>query len=206
MNQGSVSAFVVPQSREVSRSALYPISPGQLSVLRRNEGCHVVYHQQRYWMEAPRGFYQPIHWMARHGIEQAVAPRRWAWGFRTSLNEEAAATQSNGSVPVHLLADLSTYTFDNFSSGRRYHLRRSRKRAVIVELLGPALLHAEGFAVMQSAQGRTGYGETGSREDYDAMIEKHVDPLRRLVLAGMVNGRLGGYLGGTACGETAYID
>ncbi len=34
----------------------------------------------------------------------------------------------------------------------------------------------------------------------------HVNPYRRLVLAGMVDGRLGAYLSGVACGQTAYID
>ncbi len=98
------------------------------TVIRRGEGFKVVCHQRRYWMEAPRGFYQPIHWMARLDAEQASAPRRFAWGFRTSLSEKAAS-QGNGSVPVHLLDDLASYSFDNLSQGRRYHLRKSRKRA-----------------------------------------------------------------------------
>lgn len=58
----------------------------------------------------------------------------------------------------------------------------------------------------RSAEERTGYGQPSTRERYLASLEHLFAPGPRLVLAGMVEDRLGGYLTVRAVAATAYID
>jgi hypothetical protein len=100
-------------------------------------------------------------------------------------------------LPVHLLADVAGYTSDALSRRYRRNLRVCGQRATIVELTGPALLREQGFEVERSAVRRTGYGHADSHELYLADLNHFFMSSSQLVLAGMVDGRLGGYLTGT---------
>jgi hypothetical protein len=156
-------------------------------------------------MEAPRGFYQPIHWLARLRVSEATMPRPLAWGYRAALCDEDAES-ANATLPVHLMSDVPGYTLDALNRKRRGELRTSRRRATIVQLVGPGLLREQGFEVKRSAVQRTGYGHAGSRELYLAQLDHYFGSPSQLVLAGIVDGRLGGYLTGTRVHDTAYID
>jgi hypothetical protein len=73
---------VTSQARDVSAAVLASGDEEALAALRRRMGHRVLTHRGRYWTEAPRGFYQPIHWLARQRADEATAPRSLAWGFR----------------------------------------------------------------------------------------------------------------------------
>jgi hypothetical protein len=60
--------------------------------------------------------------------------------------------------------------------------------------------------VKRSAVERTHYGSAGSRESYLAYLDQYFPGPWRLVLAGIVDGRLGGYITGTGVEGTAYVD
>jgi hypothetical protein len=197
---------LIAQTRDISQALVPSITEEQLARLRTEDDVPVLFHQGHFWMEAPRGFFQPIHWLARLSPEEASCPRRLAWGFRAPLDESALPGDCNGAVPVHLLQDVAGYSFENFSANRRYHLRRSRKRSLIVELTGPALLQSEGYAVFESAQQRTAYGSILTAAQFGAYAERHVVPGQRLVLGGLVEGKLGAYMSGFCIEGTAYID
>jgi hypothetical protein len=57
-------------------------------------------------MESPRGFLQPLHWMARLSLQEASAPAAPAWGFRAVL-AESEADAANGALPVHVMTDVA---------------------------------------------------------------------------------------------------
>lgn len=192
--------------RDGSAAVLRSGSEAALAELRRRAGHTVVEHRDRMWMEAPRGFYQPIHWLARLRADQVSAPRPVYWGFRAALRDEDVARHANGAIPVHLLTDIDDYGYDRLPQRRRQALRKCQKRATILQLTGPQLLREQGFEVKRSAVERTGYGTMESAEVYRAAVDQLFVPGPRLVLAGVVGGRLGGYLTGTAVDGTAYID
>ena len=193
------------EARDVSAAALTGGDEGALANVRRSAGRTVLRHRGHYWMEVPRGFFQPVHWMARLHGDEASVPRRLAWGYRATLCEEDAA-EANAALPVHLLTDVAGYTFEALGRRRRRDVRKCHKRATIVELVGPQLLREQGFEVKRSAVQRTGYGSADSRELYLAYLDNHFTGPAQLVLAGIVDDRLGGYLTGTLVHETAYID
>jgi hypothetical protein len=194
------------QAREASAAVLHSGDEESLARSLRRVGRSVIAHRGRYWMEAPRGFYQPIHWMARLRADQATPPRRLAWGYRATLRDEDGGAHGNATLPVHLLADVAGYTFEELPRRHRRDIRVCAKRATIVELTGPQLLREQGLEVKRSAVQRTGYGTAGSPELYLADLDHFFGHDSQLVLAGLVDGRLGGYLTGTLVEGTAYID
>lgn len=193
------------QTRDVSAAGLHSLTEHELADWRRDQGYHVSRRGGRFWIESPRGFLQPLHWVARFSCKEACAPVALAWGFRAVLVESEAAA-ANGALPVHILSDVAGYGLQTLSSNRRNHLRRCHKRAIIVEITGPAPLRQQGYEVLQSALARTGYGRAGSRADYLASLEQYVAPERRVVIGALVKNKLGGYLAGFAVDHTAYIE
>ena len=197
---------MLAQAREASAALLTSGDEASLARSRRSAGQRVIEHRGRYWMEAPRGFYQPIHWMARLRADEATLPRRLAWGYRATLSDEDGGAHGNAELPVHLLADVAGYTFEALPRRSRRAMRVCAKRATIVELTGPELLREQGLEVKRSAVHRTGYGSVDSHEQYVADLDHFFMPGSHLVLAGIVDGRLGGYLTGTLVRGSAYID
>ncbi len=195
-----------PEAQDVAAAVLGSTDEEELARAERLEGRHVVAHHGRYWMEAPRGFFQATHWLARFRDDEVTAPRPLSWGYRAALRDGEWSSQANGAVPVHLLTDVDGYTYESLSRRRQRNVRTSRKRATIVQLTGPALLREEGFEVKRSAVERTGYGSAGSPESYLDELPNYFRGGWRLVLAGIVDGRLGCYVTGTGVEGTAYID
>lgn len=193
------------QMRDVSEAVLTSMTEEEMANWRCQQGMHVVCHRGRYWEEVRPGFYQPIHWLARLSAEQATRPTPLCWGFRGVLCEDDAAT-ANGTMPVHLLSDVEGYDFQNLPPKRRYDLRKCRKLVKIVEIVEPTLLQEQGYEVLVSALTRTAYSKAPSREDYLANLVNYMNLGRRLVLAGLIGLKLGGYLDGYAVNHTAYID
>lgn len=195
----------VTQMRDISEAILPSMTEAELANWYRQRGTHVISHQGRYWKETVLGFYEPLHWIARLSAEQATSPTRLCWGFRAVLCEADAAF-ANGSMPVHLLSNIESYGLQNLSSNRRDHLRKCLKRVKIVELTDSALLQEQGYEVVLSCLTRTAYTKPPSKADYLAGLTDYFAPGRRLILAGMIGDKLGGYLTGYAVSETAYME
>jgi hypothetical protein len=194
-----------PETREASAAVLTPGDEESLAQTLRMAGRQVIDHRGHHWIEAPRGFYQPIHWMARLHADEVTRPRQLAWGYRGTLCDEDSAAHANAALPVHILTDVAGYTMEALGRRDRRAVRQCARRATIVELTGPRLLREQGFDVKRSAVQRTAYGSADSREAYLAGIEQYFGQTSRVVLGGIVDRRLGGYLTGTLVGGTAYI-
>lgn len=193
------------QLRDVSEAVLASMTEEDFANWQREQGTHVIYHRDRYWKETRFGFYEPIHWLARLSVKQITPPALLYWGFRASLSEDDAAA-ANGSMPIHLLSNLEGYDLQTFSKNRRKHIRKGLARVKIVELIGSELLQEQGYEVLISAVTRTGYGKIPSRKDYLAGLAKYITPGHRLILAGIIGDKLGGYLTGYAINRTAYME
>jgi hypothetical protein len=196
---------MLEQTRNMSATLLHSLTEDELANWRREQGYRVHAHSGRFWMESPPGFLQPLHWVARFSRQEASPPVAPSWGFRAVLTESEAEA-ANGALSVHAISDVERYTIDSLSSKRRNDLRRCYRRAVIVEIIGPALLRQQGYEVFESALNRTGYARPGSKEDYLAGLEQYFAARRRVVLGALINDRLAGYLGGFAVDGNAYIE
>ena len=74
-----------------------------------------------------------------------------------------------------------------------------------MELTSPALLEEQGYDVVVSSLARTGAGAAPSRDAYVRGLGRDDVGGRLTFLAGLVDGRLAGYLGGWAVDGTAYF-
>lgn len=202
-----VSRLCDLQMQDVSEAVLIPTTEAVLAQEYREQGSQVICHQGRYWIKTKfRGFYQPIHLIARLKLEQITRPRLMCWAFRAALHEDDAAS-ANGSIPVHLLSNLANYDLQSLSSNRRSQIKRCLKKVKIVQLTGPALLQEQGYEVLRSSLERTNfYMKLPSEEEYITTITAHTTDKHRIVIAGLIGDQLGGYCYGTAIDGTAYLE
>lgn len=190
--------------KEVSEVSIFSMTEEEFANWRQKEGASIIFHQGRHWEKFRPGFYQPIHLIASLTAKQATRPTLFCWGFRAALSKSDEGF-ANGAIPVHLLSDIQNYDLESLSSNRRNHVRRSRKRAEIVELIDPLLLQEQGYEVLVSALTRGSYKAVPSKDEYIASISNYIIPKRRLILAGLIEGKLGGYIEAHAVEGTAYI-
>ena len=170
----------------------------------RSQGKNVILHKGRYWKESIVGFYEPLHYLARLTSEQATSLSVLNWGSRASLCEEDA-TEANGSIPIHLLSDIAGYDENSLPQKRRTDLRKCLKLVKFVQLIGPALLQEQGYEVLCSSLARTGHKKPPSKQEYLASLDGFTTDKNRLVLAALIDGKLGGYIDGLAIEGSAYM-
>lgn len=187
----------------MDQAVIDPMTEAQWANVLRRQGQRVMCHRGRYWTETVKGFYEPVHWLAALSDEQATRPRL-GWGFRASLTQEASGC-ANAAMPIHLCSSVADYEEEFLPSKRRNDLRRCRKRIQIVQLRDARLLKAQGRAVVVSALGRTGHDLAPSPAEYDASVHRLVENPHMVVLAGLADGVLTGYLTGYAISDVAYV-
>lgn len=192
------------EALEIGGSALVPLSEREFAAWQKERGIQVNCHRGRYWQKTSFGYFQPIHLLARLKPEEATRPSALSWGFRASLADEARG-QANGSVPVYLLSDLAAYDIQSLPAKRRSDLRKCMKLVRIVRLKGMAVPGEEIYAAAVSSAKRTGYWSPPPIQDFLAKIKRDFSDGRRYVIAGLVDGKLAGYLDGVAVDGTAYV-
>lgn len=193
------------QIQDVSEAVLASMTEEEFANWQRQQGMRFICHRGRYWEELRPGFYQPIHLLARLSAEQATRPAPLCWGFRSALCEDDVGA-ANGSIPIHLLSNFKGYDLQSLPSHRRNHVRKCRKRVKLVQLINSALLQEQGYEVVCSAIARTAHSTVPQPESYQASLVDYISPGHRLVLAGLIDCKLGGYITGYAVSGTAYIE
>jgi hypothetical protein len=192
------------QVRDTSAATFVVLTEREFAERRRDEGVRVIHHGGHYWEQtgAP-GFFQPVHLLARLTPEEATRPTSWSWGYRAALTPKAAGA-ANGTVPVVRLPDLANYELNRLSQNRRNKLRKCQRLVRIVQLTGPALLEEQGHALVIDALSRTRHKTPPSRERYLEQVKKYFRGNHWCVLAGIIDGKLGGYLDGYVVDGVAY--
>jgi hypothetical protein len=190
--------------REASEARLEVVTEAELARRRSEEGVRVIPHGGHFWEEAGApGFFQPVHLLARLTPEEATRPTPLSWGYRAALTPEGAEA-ANGQVPIVRLKDLAGYDASSLSANRRSKLRKCQRRVRVVQLTGPGLLMEQGHALVVDALSRTGHRKLPSREAFLAEVKRYFQGRHWCVLAGLVEGRLGGFLTGYAVDGIAY--
>lgn len=193
------------ETRDHQETRFPPTTAAQLAAWRKARGNKVLERQGGYWVETAKGFYQSIHWLARMPIDLVGRPSPFCWGYRATLDEQSAI-HSNATMPVHLLSRVSDYDMGSLTSRQRNKLRNSLKQVEIVELTGPELLFEQGHPVFSSAVQRTGYGLLVSLPCYRENVRNFYQYNYGIVIAGLIKGRLAGYITAYSVDSTAYIE
>ncbi len=196
-------ALATTECISVAQAVVRPMTEEHWANVLRRQGGRVVCHRGRYWTETVKGFYEPVHWLAALSDEQATRPRL-GWGFRANLALESGG-YANAAIPIHLCSKVADYDEQFLPSKRRNDLRRCRQRIQMVQLKEAGLLKRHGRAVMISALRRTGHDSALSSVEYDALVHRLVDDPHMVVIAGLADGVLAGYLTGYAISDVAYI-
>jgi hypothetical protein len=186
------------------KSILHPLTEAEHARYLERGGEKIVRHGDRFWRCQSSGFYYPTHELARLSREEAVRPASLCWGFRTSLREEDAA-YSTGTLPIHILSDLPGYGIRSLEQKRRTSVRKFWKMVEVVELTSPDLLRDQAYEIVVSDYARHRYGKLPNREEYMETIGRFFE-WNLVVLAGLVDGKLGGFIVGLRVGSTAYIE
>lgn len=179
------------------------MTEAELASMRAEEGVTVVLRDGRYWSAIFPGFYQPIHLLARMRAVQVRRPALLCWGYRAALAQEDA-NLANGSIPVHLLTDVAQFTEGMLNRNRRRDLRTCRQEVELRHLRDPSLLVEQGYGVFMSAMRRVAYWRPLTEVDFRRRMERRVRDERRLIVAGLIDGRLGGYLESYAVDGVLY--
>ncbi|MEN8161630.1 MAG: hypothetical protein ABFS41_16290 [Myxococcota bacterium] len=181
------------------------MSPGMLAAMRAAEGDAVVQHGACHWRSAYPGFFQPVHLLERVRASAMRQPARLCWGFRAAL-PEAEAHRANASIPLHILADVRGFDETALCRNRRSDLRRSRRLVEFRQLESPALLFEQGHDVYMSAVRRLGHWPPLGQAAYRERLARRIVHGPRLLIAGLVEGRLRGYLDSYAIDDVLYTD
>jgi hypothetical protein len=181
------------------------MTEAELAAMRAREGDAVVLRQGTHWRSSYPGFYQPIHLLTRMRAAEVKQPARLCWGFRVALSEEDAHL-ANASVPVHLLTDAQRYDEARLSRNRRGDLRRCRRRVEFRRLENPALLLEQGHGVFMSSVRRLGHWQPLTEREYRNRVTRRAGHGRRLFIAGLIDGRLRGYLDSYAVDGVLHLD
>ncbi|MDY7228106.1 hypothetical protein [Hyalangium rubrum] len=192
------------QVRDSSEATFETLTEKEFAERRQAEGVRVIHHGGHYWEQigAP-GFFQPVHLLARLKPEEATRPTPLSWGYRAALTPEAAGA-ANGTVPVVKLSNLESYDLNSLSSNRRNKLRKCQRLVRIVQLTGPALLLEQGYELVVDALSRTQHKKIPTRERYHSDAKRYFRGKHWCVLAGLIDGKLGGYLDGHVVDGIAY--
>jgi hypothetical protein len=105
---------------------------------------------------------------------------------------------------VHLLTDVGQYTEGSLNRNRRRDLRKCRREVEIRRLRDPSLLVEQGYGVFMSAMRRVAYWRPLTEVDFRRRMERRARDERRLIVAGLIDGRLGGYLESYAVDGVLY--
>ncbi len=169
------------------------MTEAEMAAMRAEEGARVAERDGRFWVETFRGFYQPIHQLGRHAFDDVTRPTSLCWGYRSALVEEDAS-RANGALPVHLQTRMDRLTEESFEESRRRDLRKCRKQVEIVRRPDPGVLVDGGWQVYRSAKERVPVGRVQSEHEYREDIELRAQDPRRIIVAGLIDGRVAGYM------------
>ena len=186
-----------------ARTGTVVMNEAELALMRAAEGDKVVLHEGRYWRSTHPGFFEPLHILARLHAHEATRPTRLSWGYRAALTEEPGSAPKN-TMPVYCLEEASEFSERSLSRNRKGDLRKCAKHVELKVLHEPSLLLEQGHEVFMSSVERLGYWKPLSKAEYRRRAERRFSHGRRQLVAGLIDGRLAGYLDAFAVDGILY--
>lgn len=191
---------------DVRSATIRPLTEAELAERMAREGRQLRYAHGRWWRALKRGFYVPIHELARMTPDEARRPGP-GWGFLAPLEERFRA-QANAAMPFHLLTDVAGYGPELLPRDTRRGLRRLDERGVrFVAVNDVGIFEEQGYDVMMDWRRRKGWeSRAPSRERFLSDVALRIDDPSGLVVAALDEDRLLGFLTTWAVDGTAYLE
>ena len=165
--------------------ACFPIvGEAAFAVWQEELGHRVVEHRGRYWVEMKRGFFQPIHPLARLSRDEATRPSSRCWGYRARLTAEDEA-YADATLPVHVLPDPQSYGLQRLSGRRRRYIKSFLRDFDVVVLDSPDLLLEQGYRLAEEAHAHNHEFALPEPRKFRRKIELYFVPGRGLAVAAL---------------------
>jgi hypothetical protein len=187
---GANAASSAPEHWEEAR---FPVlGEAEFAAWQEELGHHVIEHRGRHWSEAGRGFFQPVHPLARLRRDEATRPTFRCWGFRARLAAEDEP-HADASIPVHVLPDPQSYSLQRLSKRRRQSIRASMRDIDVVVLASPDILIDQGYRLAEEAHANNPNAVLPAPGGFRRKVESYFVPGRGLALAALQHDRLLGF-------------
>lgn len=178
---------------DADKATIAPLTEERVAERFARGGTRVVLARGRFWREMAPGVYGSVHDLSRSSPAEAKRPRTACWGYRTTLNDEAAS-HATGRLPIHLITDAHNYDVARLPARTRRELRQFERNDVrLVHLNDPWILREQGYEVMLSWIRRTRHRAPEPQATYYATVERIVRDPAHVVLAGIRGNQLLGY-------------
>jgi hypothetical protein len=187
------------------RAELPVLDERQKAEWDRDLGRRVVEHQGRFWGRVARGFFEPVHIMARLRKDEATRPAWSCISFRARLTEADAAS-ATGSIPANLMERIDQYDLARLSSRRREQVSQTMRNLNVLALRAPALVLEQGYAIIEQTHARNPGVPLPDMAALRRYLTSIFVPPRGLVLAAVRNDRLLGFAYGFAVDTAVYHD
>ena len=179
------------------------MSEARLAERLARNGATMRYAHGRYWRRMKRGFYAPLHWLARMDPQEARRPRG-SWGFVAGLHARHAAS-ANAAIPVHVLTNLADFRTADIPKDTRRAYRRIEERGIrIVHVTDDEVFRDQGYGVLQDWRERKGLRPV-PREEFMADCEEWVEDEAWVVAAAMQEDELLGYASAWAVEHASFL-
>jgi hypothetical protein len=166
-------------------------------------GTVIRFAHGRYWRRMKRGFYAPLHWLARMTPLEARRPGL-CWGYVAGL-EDRYRDAANASIPINLAADIATYSTADLPKSTRRGLRLLDELGIrIVKLTDAEVLHEQGYDLVSDWRLRKGLSPL-PRSRFLAEMDSVIDDDAWLVLAAMDGDTMLGYATAWAVDSSGYL-
>jgi len=169
------------------------LSDADLAAMQAAEGDRIAVRRGTAWRSTFPGFFQPARLTAPLRLTDIGRPTLLCWGVRAALAPSDAA-DANATMPVYLLETPAGFAEGVLSRNRRSDLRRCRRLLTFRALHDTSLLDRQGHRVFMSAVRRLGYWRPMSEKAYRDRVARRMRHGHRLVVAGLLDGELAGYL------------
>jgi acetyltransferase (GNAT) family protein len=165
-------------------------------------GARVSDFKGQYWVANGRGLWSPVDELAVLDRASIGWPSSRALAYRAVVGDPA---DSNAWVPFELVPDLSSYSEKRLTKNRRREIRRSLEVDEYRVMTDPELLLRDGWEVVSGAATISGQKIAKSKYAYRKGIERRFATDPQLVIAGVHQGELGGYILAHAIGHHASL-
>ena len=200
----------VSQTEAVGFSTVPVVSEAQFSVLRRPDA---VEYKGRFWRpaDASKGLiYIPVNPLAVIKPEEAGFPVAASLGYRATVD----GAESNAVSHVHVMRELDSFGIDKIPNkymrrDLRAVIRDPKVRVYMPTPENPGLLIEQAAQLHASSSAVQEYSPFGrhTREAFEAGLDASgFNSGNLLILAGLVEGKLAGYVTGLAVGDTAIAE
>lgn len=194
---------------DAQATTVSPFTEEELAAFLADRGSRIFRSSSgRYWKQARRGFWVGTHWLCRFTLAQIRDRPLTSWGCRVALVDEDVA-RANAAIPLYLVRDATQYDEKSLSPRMARYVRAFRKQGIqIVRLTDMRMIEDQGYAVYESwcARIRCDATRLKTRQDYLEQMRRQIRSASWVVLAGIRDDVLLGYMASWSVNDSAYLE